>query len=78
MLEEALQHARQGRGDAEAALFELLAIPSVSALPDHANDVERACQWVAARLERLGLRVEISRSDAGKPVISAVCRAVSR
>ena len=45
---------------AEEALFELLRIPSVSALPEHAADVERARQWVAERLRRLGFEVELA------------------
>jgi acetylornithine deacetylase/succinyl-diaminopimelate desuccinylase-like protein len=45
---------------AEEALFELLRIPSVSALADHADAVERARQWVADRLRRLGFRVELA------------------
>src|SRR5579872_359935 len=45
---------------AEEALFELLRIPSVSALPDHADHVERARQWVVQRLERLGFEVELA------------------
>ncbi len=45
---------------AEEALFELLRIPSVSALPEHAGDVEQARQWVAARLRRLGFEIELA------------------
>ena len=70
MLQQALEHARAGRPEAEAALFELLSIPSVSALPEHAGDIERACAWVMARLEAAGMTVELHRS-AGKPVIHA-------
>lgn len=48
-------------GDAaEEALFDLLRIPSVSALPQHAADVEQARQWVVERLRRLGFDVELA------------------
>jgi len=36
------------------ALFEFLRIPSISALPEHAEDVQRAGQWVADRLQGAG------------------------
>ncbi len=38
-----------------AELIELVAIPSVSADPTHADDVIRAAEWVAARLRRAGM-----------------------
>jgi len=41
-------------------LRELLAIPSVSALPEHAGDVERAAEWLATHLrDRIGMQVEL-------------------
>lgn len=41
-------------------LRELLAIPSISALPEHAGDVERAAQWLAGHLrDRIGMQVEV-------------------
>ncbi|HEX6489133.1 MAG TPA: M20/M25/M40 family metallo-hydrolase [Candidatus Dormibacteraeota bacterium] len=47
-------------GDAgEEALFELLRIPSVSALPEYAAEVQRARDWVAGRLDGLGFTVEL-------------------
>jgi acetylornithine deacetylase/succinyl-diaminopimelate desuccinylase-like protein len=36
-------------------LYELLRIPSVSAQSQHKPDIERAAQWVAERLRRVGL-----------------------
>jgi acetylornithine deacetylase/succinyl-diaminopimelate desuccinylase-like protein len=38
-----------------AELIELLRIPSVSALPEHAGDVRRASAWAAARLAAAGM-----------------------
>jgi acetylornithine deacetylase/succinyl-diaminopimelate desuccinylase-like protein len=43
-------------------LGELLAIPSVSADPSHADDVTRAARWVADRVGRLGGKAEILES----------------
>ena len=43
-----------------ADLYELLRIPSISAQSTHKPDIERAAQWVAERLRRVGLdKVEI-------------------
>ena len=36
-------------------LLEFLRIPSISAIPAHAADVQRAAEWVAARLATAGL-----------------------
>src|SRR5439155_7289389 len=55
MLERALEEARGGRARAEAELFELLSIPSVSAEPDHRDDCRRAATWMEERFRRMGL-----------------------
>jgi acetylornithine deacetylase/succinyl-diaminopimelate desuccinylase-like protein len=71
-LEAVLQRARQGRQVAENDLFELLAIPSVSALPEHRADCRRAAEWVVERLERQGMRVELAEVvPDGQPVVMA-------
>jgi acetylornithine deacetylase/succinyl-diaminopimelate desuccinylase-like protein len=71
-LEAALQSAREGRQAAEQDLFDLLSIPSVSALPEHREDCRRAAQWLVGRLERLGMQVELSDVLAdGHPVVMA-------
>ncbi|HZG35988.1 MAG TPA: M20/M25/M40 family metallo-hydrolase [Gaiellaceae bacterium] len=41
-------------------LCELLAIPSVSADPTHADDVRAACAWVCARVEAAGGEAEVA------------------
>lgn len=41
-------------------LFGFLRIPSISALPDHQTNVERAAEWVADKLRIAGMpRVEM-------------------
>src|SRR5438034_648249 len=69
-LDGALARARAGRDDALAALVELLRIPSISALPQHAHDVRRAAEWIARRLEALGMTVELVDGDP-HPVVAA-------
>ncbi len=50
-------------------LNELLRIPSISSLPEHAGDVVRAAQWTADRLKAAGLEhVEIL-ATGGHPVV---------
>src|ERR1051326_8273658 len=50
-------------------LLDFLRIPSVSALPEHAADVQRAAEWVAARLGSSGVEhIEIL-PTGGHPVV---------
>ena len=37
-------------------LKDYLAIPSISALPQHAADVRRCAEWTADEMRRIGLR----------------------
>ncbi len=52
-------------------LVDFLRIPSVSALPDHAGDVRRAAEWVAARLTTAGAEHARVLPTAGHPVVYA-------
>jgi acetylornithine deacetylase/succinyl-diaminopimelate desuccinylase-like protein len=53
------------------AYVELLRIPSISALSEHADDCRRAAEWIADALRRAGLEhVEVSPTD-GRPVVYA-------
>jgi acetylornithine deacetylase/succinyl-diaminopimelate desuccinylase-like protein len=51
-------------------LCQLLRIPSVSADPDHRDDVVRAADWVAEQFRRLGFRTEMIRTP-GHPLVYA-------
>ncbi|HVL48814.1 MAG TPA: dipeptidase [Candidatus Thermoplasmatota archaeon] len=67
-------HARARRETSLAELFELLRIPSVSAQPERAKDMERAATWVADAMRRAGLEnVEVvptgARDARGHPWI---------
>lgn len=50
-------------------LLEFLRIPSISSLPEHAKDVERAAAWIAGRLERAGLEGVRVLPTGGHPVV---------
>ena len=38
-------------------LSDFLRIPSISSLPDHAEDIRRAAEWVAARLKQADIAI---------------------
>jgi acetylornithine deacetylase/succinyl-diaminopimelate desuccinylase-like protein len=51
--------------------FELLRIPSISTLPEHAPDMRRAAQWIADALTRIGFEhVDIAEMP-GHPIVYA-------
>ncbi|MEO0530626.1 MAG: dipeptidase [Planctomycetota bacterium] len=61
---------KEASSEHEAALFELLRIPSVSADSRHKADVERAADWVETRLSGMGLSVERLETP-GAPILFA-------
>jgi acetylornithine deacetylase/succinyl-diaminopimelate desuccinylase-like protein len=67
-LETYLVATREGRYD---AFRELLRIPSISALPQHADDCRRAAQWLADALTRAGVEHAEVAETAGRPVVYA-------
>ena len=55
----------------QAEFFELLRIPSISALPEHTADVKSAADWVARRLTAAGVEaveVKIGRASCRERV----------
>ena len=46
-----------------------LAIPSISALPEHAADVRRAAEWAGAQMTRIGLRHVRLIDTPGNPMV---------
>jgi acetylornithine deacetylase/succinyl-diaminopimelate desuccinylase-like protein len=50
-------------------LFDFLRIPSISSLPEHAADVKRAAEWVAARMKAAGLEEVRILPTEGHPVV---------
>src|SRR5262245_66614682 len=57
-----------------AELAELIAIPSLSADPAHADDLRLAADWVAARVRAAGGSVEIQERN-GRPLVIGDVRA---
>ena len=52
-------------------LREYLAIPSISALPEHAGDVRACAEWTAAHMKRVGLEHVRIIDTPGNPVVYA-------
>lgn len=52
-----------------ADLFEYLRIASISTLPEHASDIRRAAEWVAAHAERIGLHDVRLLETPGNPIV---------
>jgi acetylornithine deacetylase/succinyl-diaminopimelate desuccinylase-like protein len=63
-----IQHHREAFLD---DLAEWLRIPSVSAQPDHAGDVRRSADWLAAKLKETGFPVAEVWETAGAPAVYA-------
>jgi acetylornithine deacetylase/succinyl-diaminopimelate desuccinylase-like protein len=70
-LDKALAHLRKSEQQHLAELQELVRIPSVSADPAFTPDVQRAAEWIMARLRKAGLEnVRLVPTD-GHPAIAA-------
>ncbi len=63
------QHADVQQEQYIAELLEFVRIPSVSALPQHADDVRQAAAWVAARLQQACLENVQVMETGGHPVV---------
>jgi acetylornithine deacetylase/succinyl-diaminopimelate desuccinylase-like protein len=66
-IDEAIARARQRRQQDLADLLEEVRIPSISALPERRGDCRRNAEWLAERLERLGLKSDVVEVAAGQP-----------
>ena len=68
-MDAAVAYARENAAVFLEDLKALLRIPSVSTLPEHKGDVEKAAQWVAADLRKMGMEhVEVIRGE-GHPLV---------
>ena len=57
---QAISYAHEHREQALRTLQDFVRIPSISTLPEHQADIQRAAQWAAQRLKALGFQqVEI-------------------
>jgi acetylornithine deacetylase/succinyl-diaminopimelate desuccinylase-like protein len=72
MAERALAYARENRERFLDDLRELLRIPSISTLPQHAGDMKTAATWLRDRFSAMGLDAEVISGD-GHPLVYAEC-----
>ncbi|HEY8739661.1 MAG TPA: dipeptidase [Candidatus Dormibacteraeota bacterium] len=64
------EHASANLSTSMEELFELLRIPSISALPQHAGDIRVAAEASAEALRRAGMEsVHLAEPDTGNPVV---------
>jgi acetylornithine deacetylase/succinyl-diaminopimelate desuccinylase-like protein len=76
-LEDVLSTIDANQSAALDRLFSLLAIPSISAIPAHFPDCERAADWLTQELRDLGF--EASREDTpGRPMVVGSAKAKTR
>lgn len=68
MLNQALAYAREHRAKFLDDLLEYLAIPSVSAQPEHARDMKMAALWLAEHLRDIGVNAEVMETQ-GHPLV---------
>ncbi|MEC8460822.1 MAG: M20/M25/M40 family metallo-hydrolase [Pseudomonadota bacterium] len=69
-LQRTLKHIDQNQTQAIDRLKELIAIPSISTLPEHQKDCDSAAQWLKHQLEPLGFEVSIHPTHS-HPIIKA-------
>jgi len=66
--QSAIEYAHQSRERFLQNLKELLSIPSISTLPEHRADMERAAAWLRDQLTDLGVETELIRGE-GHPLV---------
>ncbi len=69
MLEQALQYAGKNRKRFLNELKDFLAIPSISTDPEHAADMQKTAEWVAAQLRAIGMTKVKIMPTGGHPVV---------
>jgi acetylornithine deacetylase/succinyl-diaminopimelate desuccinylase-like protein len=69
-MEQVLRYLRENQSRAVQELIEYVRIPSVSAQPQHAPDMQRAAAWIANRARAAGLSSEVIETKA-HPIVLA-------
>ena len=71
MLSDALAYAQQHRKETLENLQALLRIPSISTLPEHKPDMQRAADWLVDQLTGLGLNARRIATAGGPDIVYA-------
>src|SRR5690606_6101544 len=67
-MSDAHKHIDANLGRFRDELFEFLRIPSISARSEHQPDMQRAAEWLAARMREAALEAAIERTP-GHPIV---------
>lgn len=70
-MQTVIDHIQTSRDRYVEELKALLAIPSISALPEHAGDVRQCAEWLGAEMQRVGLENVRLIETPGNPVVYA-------
>ncbi|TMB54190.1 MAG: peptidase M20, partial [Chloroflexi bacterium] len=70
-VDTALDYLRTHADDHLRGLDQFLRIPSVSADPELRGEVERAAEWVAAELTRIGVENATLHETSSHPIVTA-------
>jgi len=68
-IELVIEYTRRNQDRYVSELKEYLSIPSISTLPEHKADVERAAQWVATQLRQMGFERVDAIPTEGHPMV---------
>jgi len=68
-MDQVVDYIKANRERYVEELKQFLAIPSISALPDHAPDVRRCAEWVGEEMGRIGLENVRLLETPGNPVV---------
>jgi acetylornithine deacetylase/succinyl-diaminopimelate desuccinylase-like protein len=69
MAEKSLEYLRANQGRFVDELIEVLRIPSISALPEHKQDVRRCAEWLAEHMRGVGLKRAELYETGGHPIV---------
>ncbi|MGD8603136.1 MAG: M20/M25/M40 family metallo-hydrolase, partial [Anaerolineales bacterium] len=69
-MKKAIEYAHQHQDQYLKDLIEFVRIPSISTLPEHNEDMQRAAKWIADRLESLGFQDVAITPTKKHPVVS--------
>ena len=68
-LDTAITYAREHSEDFLEDFISILRIPSISTLPENKTDMQRAAEWIAGQLEKLGFESVTVMPTVGHPVV---------
>src|SRR3990170_314892 len=68
-VQQAVEYARKNQAKFLEELNAIVAIPSISTTPENKPDMDRAAEWMASRLRKLGMNNVQIMPTGGHPVV---------